>query len=306
MGPTASGKTQLAIETIQRWPCDIISVDSAMIYRGMDIGTAKPDESILSIAPHRLINIRDPSDPYSAGDFLRDVKKEIEAILSKGRTPLLVGGTMLYFHVLQNGLTNLPIANQRIREELAKILQEQGLNVLYQRLIKLDPKTITIHPHDQQRILRMLEISESTGKKPSEVISARTKLTLPYSFINLALVPQERATLHHNIEHRFKQMLKRGLVEEVELLFKRNDLHKELPALRAAGYRQIWDYLAGNLNYETAKEKAIAATRQLAKRQLTWLRNWKKPLLFIEDQSAYFKWFHSRKHEVLIEKLTHF
>lgn len=275
MGPTASGKTDLAIELVQKYPCDIVSVDSAMIYREMDIGTAKPSADILKIAPHRLIDIRDPAEPYSAGDFRDDAIREIENILSSNRIPLLVGGTMLYFNALQNGIANLPKANPEIRAQLAHELEQLGLNYLHERLKKIDPVAAErIHPNDPQRTLRMLEIHMITGKKPSDLFLELASQSLPYKFVNLAIAPKDRETLHKNIATRFKQMLKTGLIEEVEKLFKRGDLHPDLPSIRAVGYRQVWDYLANNLSYDEMQERAIIATRQLAKRQMTWLRSW--------------------------------
>ncbi len=276
MGPTASGKTDLAIELIQQLPAEIISVDSAMIYRDMNIGTAKPAPDILKKAPHRLIDIRDPSQAYSAGDFREDALLAIEAILEKKHIPLLVGGTMLYFHVLQQGIAALPKANPDIRQQLQQALKKQGLATLYTRLQLMDPKTAQrIHPHDPQRILRALEVAEITGKTLTEIQQSQPLVFLPYQFINIALIPDDKSHHRQIIKNRFKNMLEQGFVEEVENLFKRGDLNSDLPSIRTVGYRQIWSYLTGELSYNEMQERAIIATRQLAKRQMTWLRSWK-------------------------------
>ena len=276
MGPTASGKTDLAIELIQQLPAEIISVDSAMIYRDMNIGTAKPTPNILKKAPHRLIDIRDPLQAYSAGDFREDALLAIEAIFEKKHIPLLVGGTMLYFHVLQRGIAALPKANPDIRQQLQQALKKQGLATLYTRLQLKDPKIAQrIHPHDPQRILRALEVAEITGKTLTEIQQSQPLVFLPYQFINIALIPDDKIHHHQIIKNRFKKMLEQGFVEEVENLFKRGDLNSDLPSIRTVGYRQIWSYLTGKLSYNEMQERAIIATRQLAKRQMTWLRSWK-------------------------------
>lgn len=275
MGPTCSGKTDLAIQLTQKIPCEIISVDSAMIYREMNIGTAKPIADILKIAPHRLIDIRDPAESYSAGQFREDAIHEIENIIAKNKTPLLVGGTMLYFHALQKGIAELPQANQNIRDRLNNEIKNFGSEYLHNRLKEIDPTSAQrIHPNDPQRIQRALEIYEGTGKTLTEFLQNEKTNTLPYQIINLAIAPTDRTLLHKNISIRFEQMLKNGFVEEVDKLFKRGDLHTELPSIRAVGYRQIWDYLSGKLKYAEMTERGIIATRQLAKRQFTWLRSW--------------------------------
>lgn len=283
MGPTASGKTDLAVELVKRLPVEIISVDSAMVYRGMDIGTAKPSVDILTIAPHRLLDICDPAEPYSAGQFRTDALREITDIIAQEKIPLLVGGTMLYFHILQQGIARLPIADPAIRQKILDEAQQYGWQALHERLQKIDPNTAQrIHPNDPQRLQRALEVYELTGKTLTEFftnnnesssnsdLSSNPKL----SFTNIALMPKDRALLHKKIEQRFDKMLQQGFIAEVEVLFKRGDLNPDLPSMRSVGYRQAWDYLAGNINHEEMRERAIAATRQLAKRQMTWLRSW--------------------------------
>lgn len=275
MGPTASGKTNLAIELLSYLELEIISVDSAMIYRDMDIGTAKPSALILKQAPHRLIDTHDPSEIYSAAEFRTDAIYAIEEIFNNNRIPLLVGGTMLYFHVLQQGIATLPPANSLIREQLKKDLKDFGLKKLHERLSRVDPIAAQrIHPNDPQRILRALEVAQISGKTLTELQRAPTLLSLPYLFINIALLPDDRNLLHKAIATRFQAMLDLGFIEEVEKLFKRSDLHANLPAIRTVGYRQIWNYLLNTISHTEMHDLAIIATRQLAKRQLTWLRSW--------------------------------
>ena len=277
MGPTASGKTNLAIELIQHLDAEIISVDSAMIYRSMDIGTAKPSPLILKQAPHRLIDTHDASQSYSAGEFRVDAISAIEEILARDHIPLLVGGTMLYFHVLQQGIATLPPANQLVRQQLKKELEQQGLKKLHQRLTIIDPIAAQrIHPNDPQRLLRALEVPLITGKTLTALQQAPINSHLPYLFINIALIPSDRNLLHQSIATRFQTMLKLGLLEFFELLVKRGDLPANLPSMRTVGYRQVWNYLMGHISAIEMQESAIIATRQLAKRQLTWLRSWKK------------------------------
>jgi tRNA dimethylallyltransferase len=276
MGPTASGKTALAVELVQHLPCEIISVDSAMIYREMNIGTAKPSAEILKIAPHRLLNICDPAENYSAGQFRRDALREIEDIVARGKIPLLVGGTMLYFHVLQHGIAKLPPANQKIRQQILNDAEQYSWQTLHDRLQKIDPVAAQrIHPNDPQRLQRALEVYELSGKTLTELQNGNTKDKLPYNVINIAIAPNDRHILHQKIAERFDDMLQKGFIAEVEKLFARGDLHPNLPSMRSVGYRQAWDYLAGKLTYEEMHARAIIATRQLAKRQLTWLRSWK-------------------------------
>ncbi|TVR62918.1 MAG: tRNA (adenosine(37)-N6)-dimethylallyltransferase MiaA [Candidatus Competibacteraceae bacterium] len=277
MGPTASGKTALAVELVRRWPFEIISVDSAQVYRGLDIGTAKPDRATRRLAPHRLIDIRDPAEAYSAGEFRTDVLREIAAIQAAGRIPLLVGGTLLYFRALERGLADLPSADPALRARLAAEFAERGSAVLHARLARLDPTAAArIHAHDRQRIQRALEVHELTGRSLTELCARPHDETLSFRIIKLIVVPAERQILHARIERRFHAMLEQGFVAEVERLKARGDLNLDRPALRAVGYRQVWAYLEGNLNSVAMIECGIAATRQFAKRQLTWLRAEKK------------------------------
>jgi tRNA dimethylallyltransferase len=272
MGPTGAGKTNVAVDLIERLPCDIISVDSALIYRGMDIGTAKPDRQMLARAPHRLIDICDPAESYSAARFRQDALPEIEAIFRQGRIPLLVGGTMLYFRALAQGLSQLPEADAAVREDLDGQAQRIGWARMHDRLRLIDPQAAQrIHPNDPQRILRALEVYEMTGKPMSSLMG--TTEALPYRIIRLVISPQSRSELHRRIETRFQQMMEQGFLGEVEGLYRRGDLHAGLPSMRAVGYRQLWGYLSGDYDLQTAVQKGITATRQLAKRQLTWLRS---------------------------------
>lgn len=273
MGPTASGKTALAMALHESLPVDIISVDSSQVYRGMDIGTAKPGPEELARAPHRLIDIRDPSEPYSAADFREDALREIEAIHQAGRIPLLVGGTMFYFRALEQGLSDLPPAHPETRARLTREAAQAGWPALHQRLATLDPPSaVRIKPNDAQRIQRALEIQEVTGR-PASSFAVPAGGPLPmYDFIKLVVCPPERRILHRQIAIRFQDMLDRGLVAETEALARRPELTPDLPAMRAVGYRQVLEYLSGAISYQEMTEKGIIATRQLAKRQLTWLR----------------------------------
>jgi len=274
MGPTASGKTDIAIDWVDKYPCEIISVDSALIYRGMDIGTAKPDPATLIKAPHRLIDIREPTQRYSAAEFCTDVVCEIEDIVIRGRTPLLVGGTMLYYQALQQGLAPLPAADPAIRRQLEEDTVKVGSSGMHQRLAAIDSVAAKrIKPGDSQRIQRALEVYLLTGKPISEL----QQQTMPwgnYQFINIALLPDDRPQLHRRIATRFHHMIDHGFIEEVIELKNHYALSLDLPAMRSVGYRQIWEYLDGLYGKDVMIEKAIAATRQLAKRQLTWLRHW--------------------------------
>lgn len=275
MGPTASGKTDLALALCNQFPFEMISVDSAMVYQGMDIGTAKPSLDVLKKFPHRLINIRDPADFYSAADFREDALREIADIFSRGKIPLLVGGTMLYFRALQQGLSDLPSADLSLREKLRLEGEKLGWPALHQRLKQIDPQAAErIHPHDMQRIQRALEVYELTGKNLTTWQHENPAIPENYSIYNLAIAPNERAILHARIAERFDKMLREGLIDEVKQLFSRKDLSLETPAVRSVGYRQVWQYLQGELTWEEMREKGIIATRQLAKRQLTWLRSW--------------------------------
>ncbi len=274
MGPTASGKTKLAIEMVVQGGYEIISVDSAMIYQGMDIGTAMPSQQELQQAPHRLIRILDPAQSYSVGAFCEDAVREIDLIIRNGNTPLLVGGTMMYFHQLQQGLSSLPTADVAIRQQIAKTAQELGWPALHATLQMVDALTaLQLHPHDAQRISRALEIFYQTGKPLSVWHQEQTLLPPRYQFENIILAP-ERHVIHERIEKRFDLMLERGFLDEVQALYQRQDLHKDLPAIRSVGYRQAWEYLDGTLDKNTMRDKAIVATRQLCKRQFTWLRRW--------------------------------
>jgi len=274
MGPTAVGKTSLAIELIQRFPFEIISVDSGMIYRGMDIGTAKPTTEQLKATPHRLIDICDPIQSYSAGQFRQDAIKEVEKIFAAGKVPLLVGGTMLYFRVLQQGISSLPQADRETRAAIAAQREELGIAGLYRRLQQVDPQTAAvIKPTDSQRIQRALEVQMLTGKKLSELKNSSLPQKLPYRVVNIALA-LEREEIKVRINERFKAMLQLGFMAEVEKLYKRGDLHLDLPAIRMVGYRQAWQCLAGQISYQEMLEQIPIVTRQLAKRQMTWLRSW--------------------------------
>ncbi len=273
MGPTASGKTALAVELVRRWPFEIISVDSAQVYRGLDIGTAKPDQATRRLAPHRLIDIRDPAEAYSAGEFRTDALREIAAIQAAGRIPLLVGGTLLYFRALERGLAELPSADPALRARLAAEFAEQGSVALHARLARLDPAAAArIHAHDRQRIQRALEVRELTGRSLTELCARPRNEILSFQIIKLIVVPAERQILHERIERRFRAMLEQGFVAEVERLKARGDIGLERPALRSVGYRQVWAYLEGSLDKAAMVERGIVATRQFAKRQLTWLR----------------------------------
>lgn len=277
MGPTAAGKTELAIELVQRMPSEIISVDSAMIYRGMDIGTGKPSSRELIKAPHHLINIKDPSEPYSAAEFVKDALSLISDIHNRGKIPILVGGTMLYFHALEHGLSPLPSSNPNIREKISEDALKFGWEAMHQRLATIDPTAAKrIHKNDPQRISRALEVYEISGQSMSSYFEEKETNNLPLKNIQshkFALIPQNRSLLHQRIEKRFNKMLDEGLLIEVEKLQKRGDLHLNLPSMRAVGYRQILSYLNQEISFEEMVTKTIAATRQLAKRQLTWLRN---------------------------------
>ncbi|AZQ12007.1 MULTISPECIES: tRNA (adenosine(37)-N6)-dimethylallyltransferase MiaA [Shewanella] len=274
MGPTASGKTALALELAEHHNCEIISVDSALIYRGMDIGTAKPTAAELARGPHRLIDILDPLESYSAADFRADAVREIEDILSRGKTPLLVGGTMMYFKTLLDGLSPLPSADDAVRAGIAADVEAKGWQALHDELKQIDPVAAErIHPNDPQRLSRAIEVYRITGKTLTELTQTKAE-SLPYRMVQFAIAPKERKTLHQLIGQRFEAMLEQGFIDEVAGLKDRGDLHLELPSMRCVGYRQVWQYLEGQYDHDTMVEKAVAATRQLAKRQLTWLRGW--------------------------------
>jgi len=287
MGPTASGKTKIAVDLVQKGGFEIISVDSAQIYQYMDIGTAKPSAKTLAIAPHRLISIKDPAETYSVAEFLSDVEREIKAIISNNNIPLLVGGSMMYFNALQKGLAILPDADKSVRAGLYKRQNTEGLEVLYKELQEKDPKTAgRIHPNDSQRILRALEVYMLSGKTLSE-LQSKAQQQPKYTFYNFVLMPDDRTVLHQTIEQRFDQMLDRGFVAEVENLYNRGDLQPDMPAMRSVGYRQLWRHLAGEYDLDHARIRGIIATRQLAKRQMTWLRSWNEAIVIKNQHDIY-------------------
>ncbi|QLQ02254.1 MAG: tRNA (adenosine(37)-N6)-dimethylallyltransferase MiaA [Thiobacillus sp.] len=274
MGPTASGKTALAVGLVERFPLEIISVDSALVYRGMDIGTAKPDAATLARAPHHLLDIRDPTETYSAAAFCDDARRLMADIAARGRVPLLVGGTMLYFRALLQGLDDLPRADAALRKELEAEAAARGWPALHAELAAVDPATAArLAPNDSQRIGRALEIFRLSGT-PMSALLDRVQSELPYRVLQLALIPSERAVLHQRIAARFDAMLAEGLIDEVDTLRRCYALNADLPSMRAVGYRQAWAYLDGEVDLKDLREQGIAATRQLAKRQLTWLRSW--------------------------------
>lgn len=274
MGPTGTGKTDLAVALRKHFPVEIISVDSALVYKGMDIGSAKPDAATLAEAPHRLIDFLDPAQPYSAAEFRTDALREMADITAAGRIPLLVGGTMLYFRALEYGLSELPEADPAIRARLEAEAATHGWQALHDRLARIDPVAAQrIHPNDPQRLQRALEVFELTGKSLTELQQAAWHDACPYQLLKIALIPENRAWLHARLAQRFDQMLAHGVVDEVRQLLMRGDLNTHLPAIRAVGYRQIWDYLINEIDYNQMRDRAIVATRQLAKRQMTWLRS---------------------------------
>lgn len=276
MGPTAAGKTDLAIALHEHLGAEIISVDSALVYRHMDIGTAKPSAEELARAPHRLLDIRDPAHPYSAADFVKDAKAAMAEIISRGKTPLLVGGTMLYFKALLEGLSPMPAADAQLRQAIEKEASERGWPHMHALLAAVDPQTAErLHPNHSQRIGRALEVYRASGKPMSYWQSESGSGAFEeFDWVQIALAPRQRVVLHQRIEQRFELMLQLGFVDEVQALFKRGDLHEGLPSIRAVGYRQVWQYLQGQCSFDDMRAKGVAATRQLAKRQLTWLRSW--------------------------------
>ena len=292
MGPTASGKTALSLTLGQQLPIEIINVDSAQIYQGMDIGTGKPTLAERSQVPHHLIDFLDPGIAYSIAQFRKDAVQTIDAIVSRNKIPLLVGGSMLYFKALQQGLTDLPASVPAIRAQLETLQQEEGLATLYQKLVTIDPLTANrIAPTDPQRILRALEVYQLTGKALSHWFAQDSLIPSSYTFINIGLIPDvtPRVELHTRIAERFEKMLEEGLEDEVKKLIQRK-LDPTLPAMRSVGYRQVYQYLLEGHSFEEMKEKAIAATRQLAKRQLTWLRQWPKlNILDLKDPQLFNK-----------------
>ncbi|KPX95906.1 tRNA (adenosine(37)-N6)-dimethylallyltransferase MiaA [Pseudomonas meliae] len=285
MGPTAAGKTDLAIELSKVLPCELISVDSALVYRGMDIGTAKPSKAQLAEYPHRLIDILDPAQSYSAADFRSDALAAMAEITARGNIPLLVGGTMLYFKALLHGLADMPAVDAQVRAQLEADAQAYGWQSLHDQLAVVDPVSAArIHPNDPQRLIRALEVYRVSGMSmtahreqqtaQSTEAAASGRQQLPYTVANLAIAPADRKVLHQRIALRFEQMLDQGFLDEVLALRSRGDLHSGLPSIRAVGYRQVWDHLDGKLTRDEMQERGIIATRQLAKRQFTWLRSW--------------------------------
>ncbi len=273
-GPTASGKTEVAIRLREKFPLEIISVDSALVYRGMNIGTAKPDAETLKRAPHRLIDIRDPEDNYSAGDFVRDAEIEIDDIQRSGRIPILVGGTMMYFRSLTEGIAELPEADPGIRGRLDAEAASIGWSAMHEKLTEIDPLAAArINANDSQRIQRALEVFEISGRTISDWQAADKNAGPRCNYLKIALVPSTRSVLHERIDARLQSMFEAGFIEEVESLRKRPGLNNKHSSMRAVGYRQIWSHLDGDYDRKTAEGKALAATRQLAKRQLTWLRS---------------------------------
>ena len=283
MGPTASGKTDLAIQLRQQLPVEVISVDSALIYRGMDIGTAKPSKAELALAPHRLINICDPAESYSAANFRTDALREMQEISAQGKIPLLVGGTMLYYKALLEGLSPLPSADEKVRSEIEAKAALVGWGGLHQELSKIDPISAQrINPNDSQRINRALEVFYLTGKTLTE-LTAQKGEALPYDILQFAIVPEQREVLHRRIEQRFHKMIELGFQQEVEKLYRRPDLNENLPSIRCVGYRQMWEYLRGDYDHDEMVFRGICATRQLAKRQITWLRGWTSPIQWLDS-----------------------
>jgi len=275
MGPTASGKTQLAIELCQTLPCEIISVDSALIYKGMDIGTAKPDAAELKAAPHRLIDILDPAQSYSVANFRADALKQMHEVVANGNIPLLVGGTMMYFKSLIDGLSSLPSSDKKVRAKLTSQAEQNGLQSMHEWLQEIDPTSAQrIHPNDPQRILRALEVYQLSGKSMTELNQQEVQ-PIPFRVKEFAIMPSDRAILHSRIQKRFKTMLHQGFEQEVISLKKRQDLHLDLPSMRCVGYRQMWQHLDAEYDYQEMIFRGVVATRQLAKRQITWLKGWK-------------------------------
>ena len=274
MGPTASGKTGLALELAKHIPAEIISVDSALVYRHMDIGTAKPTPEEMAIAPHWLVDIIEPNEAYSVAEFVKDATRLIGEIHSRGKLPILAGGTIMYFNALINGISPLPKSDTKVRDDIAREAEEKGWQVLHDELAVIDPVAAArIHPNDPQRLTRALEVYRSSGQTLTHWQQQATT-RCPYNIEQFAIAPQDRAVLHDRIAQRFDLMLEQGLVAEVEKLYQRGDLNEDMPSIRSVGYRQVWQYLNGELSYADMRDRGIIATRQLAKRQLTWLRGW--------------------------------
>ena len=276
MGPTASGKTDIAVRLCKRFPFDIISVDSALVYRGMDIGTAKPDAATLKRAPHRLVDIRDPEEPYSAGEFVRDAQRAMEEILAAGRIPLLVGGTMMYFRALTHGIAEMPSADIDVRRQIDVEAEQAGWPALHAQLARIDEKTAArLKPNDSQRIQRALEVYRLSGVPLSDwhEQARAAKLESDIQYVKFALQPEPREILHERIEQRLNSMINNGFLDEVNVLRERPKLTRDASSMRSVGYRQFWTHAMGEYSLEQARYKALVATRQLAKRQITWLRS---------------------------------
>lgn len=293
LGPTAAGKTNAAIALAQRLPCHLISMDSTLVYRGLDIGAAKPQADLLTRHPHALIDIRDPATPYSAADFVLDADAEVRRAFGQGKLPVLVGGAMLYARAFREGLADLPAASPQVRAAIAAEAAAKGWPALHRRLMQVDAKAAaSIHPHNGMRLQRALEVHETTGRPISafwrEANRANAAQRLGCRLLEFAVMPEQRASLHQRIEQRLDAMLAQGFLDEVRRLRLRPDLHPNLPAMRAVGYRQLWQQLDGQLGAEEARQKILAATRQLARRQLTWLRRWSwvRPLPWRDAQGA--------------------
>lgn len=310
MGPTAAGKTDLALALADALPCELISVDSALIYRGMDIGTAKPDAVTLTRYPHALIDIRDPAQSYSAAEFCLEARAAMDQAAARGKIPLLVGGTMLYYKVLLEGLADMPGADPVVRAQIEAQAQKIGWPALHKVLEQIDPESAgRINANDAQRLMRALEVWQVSGQTLTEhrarqvaqnvTTGAPRSSSLPYTVAQLAVAPQAREVLHQRIAARFALMLEQGFEAEVKRLYERGDLHLGMPSMRAVGYRQMWEYLEGQCSYAQMQERGVSATRQLAKRQLTWLRSW--PDLFWLDSQASNNVQHSLKY---IESIT--
>ena len=282
MGPTASGKTDVAIALSEQFPCDIISVDSALVYRGMDIGSAKPDAEVLARAPHQLVDIRDPEDSYSAGDFVRDARQAIAASFANDRVPLLAGGTMMYFRALTQGIAELPEASKALREEIDQQAERDGWPQLHAELAKVDPESAArLNPNDSQRIQRALEVFRVSGKSLTEWHADATPADNDIDFVKIALQVEPRERLHQRIEQRLDAMIAAGFEIEMQQLRARPGLNRDSTSMRSVGYRQFWAYLDGDYSLQEARDRTLFATRQLAKRQLTWLRS--EPDLFSVD-----------------------
>jgi len=275
MGPTAAGKTALAMDLYDNLPCELISVDSALIYKNMNVGTAKPTAAELTNYPHHLIDIIDPSESYSAAQFREDVLPLMQDIVARGKIPVLVGGTMMYFNALTKGMAKLPQADEGIRAEITQSAEQDGWPAVHKLLQEVDPESAArLAPNDSQRLQRALEVYRISGKTLTTHWQEQQQQKLPFDVLNLAIMPKERKTLHQRIEQRFNIMLEQGFIEEVQALYDRGDLNLEMPSMRCVGYRQAWMYINGDIDHKTMIEKGVVATRQLAKRQITWLRSW--------------------------------